>query len=390
MWWKSHTRAYLDYAGATPVSRVAHAALLEVSHYFANPGAIHRDGVRAKEALESARKDIAAVCGCRAAEVYFTSGATEANNLAIIGLARELEREGRILSETHWVTSAIEHASIQNVYKELERRGARVTYVQPNKKGVIRPERVVEALTPETVMISIGWANSEIGTIQPLHGIIKAVRAACQDRVMPLFHTDAGQAPLYLKSTVHGLGLDMMTLDSGKLYGPRGIGVLYVRREVTVGSIVYGGGQERGLRPGTEPVALAAGMAAGLREAVEIREREIKRLGTLREQLLQAISTACPGVIINGEGDQLPHMLNISLLDVDTEYLALALDHEGVSVSTKSACNEGERVSYVVEALGHSDVRARHTLRISMGRDTTTKDIDLLTKSIKRCIVPSR
>ena len=257
---------------------------------------------------------------------------------------------------------------------EIERLGGKVTHVDPDKRGIIWPKAVVEAMKPHTVFVSIGWANSEIGVVQPIRDISRAVREKKEEVI---FHTDAGQAPLYLSPHVHTLGVDLMTLDSGKFYGPRGVGALYISNRTELAPILLGGGQERGLRAGTENVALAAGFAAALSIVSSERNTESHRLGKLRDDFARDITAHIPEAVINGDPKRLvPHMLNISIPGIQSEYVTLALDAVGVSISTKSACREGEdRRSRVVEMLTDEAWRAENTLRFSLGRETSERDL---------------
>lgn len=369
-------RIYLDYAAATPVCKEARKAQRQAEALVGNPGAIHAEGVAAKQALERARADIAKNLGCRAGEVTFTAGGTEANNLAILGYARALEHRGVALTDTHWITTAIEHPSVLAPFQELERRGALVSYVQPSENGEIRSDAVAALLQENTVFVSIGWANGEIGTVQPLHAIAKTLHNFDHgDTVVKrvVLHSDAGQAPLYFPSQVSGLGVHMLTLDSSKLYGPRGTAALYSARECELAPILFGGSQERGLRPGSESVASAAGFAAAFNVAAHEREQEHERLAKLRKEFIDALQKQIPDAVVNGTNDmQLPNIVNLSIPDIHSEYVTLALDHRGVAISTKSACREGEEQrSHVVAALGGDmSSRAENTLRFSFGRET--------------------
>lgn len=274
---------------------------------------------------------------------------------------------------------------------EIERLGGKVSHVDPNEKGIITPEAVVATMKPHTKLVSIGWANHELGVVQPIRDIARAMREKNPDT---LLHTDAGQAPLYLSPQVHTLGVDLMTLDSGKLYGPRGIGALYISNRVSaswrIAPIILGGGQERGLRAGTENVALAAGFAEAFALIARERDKESRRLEKLRDNFARDVIARIPNVVINGDLKRvLPHMLNISIPDIQSEYITLTLDHAGVALSTKSACREGEeKRSHVVEALGGPAWRAANTLRFSLGRDTNERDIgraiELLAKTIAK------
>jgi len=399
---KASSRIYLDYASATPVCEAAVLAVADASTILGNPGAIHAEGVEATRALTRARESIAAEIGCKAREVIFTSGGTEANNLAILGFARKLMLQSNLeksdlhkkcegltfttLAGTHWVVSAIEHPSVLECFIEIERLGGEVTHVDPDERGVITPEAVSQTLRPNTVFVSIGWGNSEIGTTQPLAQIARVIRDfenKNKDIASPyfsdaiVFHSDAGQASLYRPLQVHSLGVDLLTLDAGKLYGPRGVGALFVGKDVELAPIMLGGKQERGLRAGTENVALAAGFAAALAHVASERASESKRLEKLRDDFAREISARIPGAVINGDlVHAMPHILNVSIPNTQSEYLVLALDHQGIALSTKSACREGEASrSHVVEVLGGEKWRAENTLRFSLGTFTTQDDL---------------
>ncbi len=384
-------RIYLDYASATPIVSEAQKALISALRIYANPGAIHSEGVVARRALASARERIAAHLGCKAREVIFASGLTEANAIAIVGAARALLLQRRTLKGTHWIVSSIEHSSVLECFAEVERMGGSVTHVDPDPSGIISPQRILSALKQGTVFVSVGWGNNEIGIIQPLSEIARSIREheKKHDSIV-LFHSDAGQAPLYLKTQVHSLGVDMFSLGSGKLYGPRGIGALYLRNRAELAPIVFGGGQERGLRSGTEDPVLAIGFAEAYDAIAKERESEARRLRDLRDALAHGIMEKIPGVVVNGNlKHAMPHMLNISIPgERSGEYLVLALDAKGIALSTKSACREGEAISHVVGALGGDPWRAKNTLRFSLGRDTTARDLKRIIMTLEELLRP--
>ncbi len=389
-------RVYLDYASAPPVRAEAEAAMREAAHLVGNPGAIHREAVEAKKSLQHSRERIARMLEVKARDVVFTSGLTESNNLAILGFARQLERTRRSLEGTHWVVSAIEHSSVLACFAEVERLGGTVTHLDPDERGLITSAAVQSVLKAHTVFVSIGWANNEIGTVQPLRDIAATLRAYEKAQGSEIiFHTDAGQAPLYLSTTAHSLGVDLIALGSNKLYGPHGIGALYRSHRVHLAPVLFGGPQESGLRAGTENVALAAGFATACECAARERESEAKRLRAMRDSLARAILAEVPEVIVNGDMQHaMPHMLNISVPDISSEYLALALDARGFALSTKSACREGEEsLSHVVAALpvgrqvsGGEAWAAAHTLRISLGRETRPRDLAAFPGTLHRIL----
>ena len=380
-------RVYLDYASATPVLPEASTAVGEAEKTFGNPGSIHTEGVTAKRKLEQARESIAKELACKARELVFVSSGTEANNLAIVGFAKKLERIRRTLEGTHWIVFAMEHPSVLECFVEVERLGGEVTHLAPDGNGIVHLQSVEQALRPETIFISIGWANHEIGVVQKIADISRVIRASEErNKREIMFHCDAGQAPLYRAPRVHTLGVDMLSLDSGKLYGPRGIAALYLSHRVALAPVILGGSQERGLRAGTENVALAIGFEAAITAIALKRDRESHRLRKLRDDLAQKIVEIIPEAVINGDlRHALPHILNISIPHIDSEYIALALDKEGIAIATKSACREGEESqSHVVAALGGDEWRKENSLRFSLGRDTREKDLRVAVKALQQ------
>ncbi|MDO8620558.1 MAG: cysteine desulfurase family protein [bacterium] len=380
-------RIYMDYASTTPLDpRVGKVMEPFFTKSFGNPSSIHAEGVVAKKALDNARTNVARCLEAHADEIVFTSGGTEANNLAIFGVVNFFTRSD--LVKPHIVTTNIEHSSVLEPLKELERKGrAEVTYVPVEENGIVKAENILSAIHPNTVLISVQYANNEIGTIQPIRKIgqllssVKGQRSKVKGRekVYPLFHVDACQAPLYLRCLVNALGVDLLTLDAHKIYGPKGVGALYVRRGTPLSPILLGGGQERGLRSTTENIPAIVGFAEALRIATTEREKESLRIGKLRDQLHSDIlqNVGMTKVIFNGDiKERLPNNLNISFFGVDTEFLTLRLDAEGIAVSTKSSCLKDEKESYVVSALGGTKERARCSLRFTLGRFTTKKEIE--------------
>jgi cysteine desulfurase len=379
MWWGS-PRVYLDNASSTLPLQEAIVAMRESEHLRGNPGGIHGEGVEAKEALAHARSVIAKELACKARDVIFTSGLTESINLAILGFARNLQIKG-VFEGTHWIVSSIEHSAVLECFGEIEPLGGTVTHINPDERGIFLPEKVLHAIRENTIFISIGWSNSEIGIVQPIRDISRAVKEKHPHIVI---HSDAGQAPPYLSPHVHTLGVDLMSLGSNKLYGPHGVGALYVSRAVDLSPVIFGGKQERGLRSGTENVALAAGFARAFETIARERADEALRLRTLRDAFARDILAKIPGAVLNTDiKHSLPHMLNVSFPDIQSEYVTLALDRAGIAISTKSACREGEeRRSHVVDALRGPEWRAANTLRFSLGRDTTRRDLARALKAL--------
>jgi len=381
MFW-GNRRIYLDYASSTLPLKEALAAMREAEGLIGNPGGIHTEALAARDALDMARDGVARELACKGREIIFTSGLTESINLAILGFARKISRglasrenaQGLALRSTHWIVSSIEHSAVLESFAEIERLGGAVTHIDPNEKGIFDVETAVQAMRPETVFISIGCANNEIGVVQPIRDISRAVKDKNPNVVI---HSDAGQAPLYLSPHVHTLGVDLMSFGSNKLYGPHGVGALYVAANTELSPIILGGGQERGLRSGTENVALAAGFAAAFAQVARERESEARRLRELRDAFAKEMTESIPSAVLNTDLKRsLPHMLNVSIPDIQSELVALALDHRGIAISTKSACAEGgAKQSHVVAALSDEDWRAENTLRFSLGRDTSARDL---------------
>lgn len=392
MWW-GNRRIYLDYASSTLPLKEALSAMREAEGLIGNPGGIHAEAVAARDVLDKARDGVARELACKGREIIFTSGLTEAINLAVLGFARKLQMKGEF-EGTHWIVSSIEHSAVLESFAEIERLGGTVTHIDPNEKGFFDVETVVNAIRPKTVLLSIGWANNEIGIVQPIRDISRAVK---EKNPKITIHSDAGQAPLYLSPQVHTLGVDLMSFGANKLYGPHGVGALYVATNTELSPVILGGGQERGLRSGTENVALAAGFARAFEIVARERHEEAKHLQELRCEFARELATNIPDTIFNTDMKRsLPHMLNISIPNIQSEYVALALDRRGIAVSTKSACAEGgAKASHVVAALGKGKWpdplegeaslmgRAENTLRFSLGRDTSARDLTKTVRALK-------
>jgi cysteine desulfurase len=409
---------YLDNAATTPVRK---EVVLTMSPFwninFGNPGSITKLGVLAKQAVENSRKTIAGVFSRRPNEIIFTSGGTESNNLAIFGVVNNLLKSGQEISALHFITSNIEHSSVVECFKELERRGAKVDYLLVNSQGFVNPRDLRKIIKPNTVLVSIGYANNEIGVIQPIREIAKEIRHARKLyqssalgnhkglALVPIFHTDASQAGLYCNLNINELGVDLLTLDAQKIHGPKGVGILFVKAELELAPIIFGGGQEGGLRSGTENVPLIVGMAKALElasgassaNALGVIRYSVKRRELLQRKLIinrnyfwQRIQKEIPGAILNGDlENRLPNNLNISIKGIDSEFTVLCLDEAGIVCSTRSACSHDEDGSAVVRALysgqgqSLSESLAKSTLRFSLSDDITKKDIDYVVSTLK-------
>ena len=370
-------RIYLDYASLTPIDP---RLLREIKRYsgteYANPSSLYKEGVAARNVLASSRKTVADAVRALPDEIIFTSGGTEANALALEGVVRAARARG--LTKPHLIISTIEHSSVIETAAMLERNGVEVTRIPVDMYGVVSPEEVKKALRPETILVSVMHVNNEIGTIQPIREIAKMVRHArktfhgdtTDQSRYPLFHTDAAQAPLYLEIGVEKLGVDMLTLDSAKIYGPRGMGCLYIKRGTPIEPIMYGGGQEKGLRSGSENIPSIAGFTKAMEMALKDKDKEVQRREELKSFFIAELHKIRADIQINpattqvdpdrrGTGSfvpeivkQAPHILNVSIPGIDNEFFLFQLDAHGVSISTKSSCLRDEDESYVLKAIG--------------------------------------
>jgi cysteine desulfurase len=371
---------YLDHAAATPLDSDVLAAMQPFfAEQFYNPSAQYLPAQRVRQALETARSNVAQQLGARASEIIFTAGGTEANNLAVQGvLAR--------YPDGHVVVSAIEHDAVLMPAAQYDHTIAKVT-----QQGIVDLADLQAAITNQTVLVSVMYANNEVGTIQPIRQVAQLVaqvrearRAAGSTRPIYL-HTDACQAANYLDLHVSRLGVDMMTLNGGKIYGPKQSGVLYVASAVQLQPVIRGGGQERGLRSGTENVAACVGFAKALEAAQVRRHTECERLMQLQAYAYKQIEQQLPQAVINGsQKHRLPNNLHITLPGTDNERLLVQLDGQGILAAAGSACSASdEEPSHVLLAMGLSSVDAQSSLRITMGRATQQSDIDALIRAIR-------
>lgn len=385
-------RVYLDYAASTPVDEQVVLAMEPYwNEHFGNPGGLHREGVFAKKAINRSRKNIASALGVRDDEIIFTGSGTEANNLAIFGVVNDLIHRKCGLDKMHFITSVFEHPSVLNSFEELEARGANVTYVGVTPDGHVNPADVMEALKESTTLVSIMYANNEIGTLNQISSIakhIKAFRKQNKSGTYPYFHVDASQALLFASLHMKKLGVDMLTIDAQKIYGPKGVGALYRRRNVGITQVIIGGRQEFGLRPGTESVPLIVGFSKALELVKKTRSTEVVRLQTLRDYFLELLKQLGTKIEINGGvKHRVPNNVNISIPGIENEYAVVLLDNMGIACGSRSACigNSGKE-SYVVAALGKSQEYATSSLRFTLGKHTSKKDIDYTFSCIKKII----
>lgn len=378
-------KVYLDHSATTPVDpRVVEAMLPYLTEKFGNASSVHLFGQEARAAADRARRQVAALIGARPNEIIFTSGGTEANNLAIRGVCELAESHGR-----HIITSSIEHPSVRGALESLEKRGWVVTRLPVYDDGIIRLEDVRSALRPETVLISVMMANNEIGTIQPAKEIGELVKEERQRGRRHLwFHTDAVQAAGRLPIEVEHLGCDLLSLSAHKIYAPKGTGALFLRRGVRLTPQQVGGHQERERRAGTESIAniVAFGTAAELAQR-EMSERN-EHTRRLRDRFENAVTASIDDIAFNGNRERrLPHLSNISFRFIEGEGLLIHLDMQGIAVSTGSACSSGTlEPSPVIRALGRDEELARGAIRFSFGKDNTEEDVDYLLEVLPRAV----
>lgn len=380
---------YLDHAATTYVDpRVLEAMTPYFSGVFANPSSFHTPGLRAKEAVAEARSTIATILNARPEDVLFTSGGTESDNMAVVGIP--LSSRHASLATRHVIASAIEHHAVLEPLLELQKKGMIELSILPvDGNGLVNPDELERMLRPDTVLVSVMMANNEIGTIEPIAEIGKRILAwrKKQKTALPYFHTDACQAAGALDLDVEKLHVDALTLNGSKIYGPKGIGVLYLRRGTPLEPLVRGGGQERGLRSGTENVPGIVGLATALRLAQQENETENARLCSLRDRLIEGL-LAIPKTRLNGHPtERLPNSVNISFIDIEGEAAVLYLDAEGIYVSTGSACaSTSLDPSHVILATGLSYEAAHGSIRFTLGKRTTAEDIEYVIDRMPRVI----
>jgi len=363
MFWKK--RIYADAAAATPLSARSRDELVRLLGLYGNAGALHKEGVDAKKELEKARKSIADSIGAHADEIVFTASGTEGNNLALHGALRPLLLQQ---GEVHAITCAIEHQSILEPLRALEREGLYTTVLPVDSEGVVSPESLREALNDETALVSIQLVNSEVGTVEPVRELAKALR---KSGGKILFHTDASQAPLWVDINVEKLGVDLMTLDGQKVLGPKGVGALYVRRGTPIEPILWGGKQERALRGGTENVPQAGAFAVALADAQSGVDERVKKMTEVRDYCWSEIQKLLPDAILNGPdpsgSTRVANNLSVSVPGLEAEMAVVSLDALGVAASTRSACNIGsDEPSHVIKALGVPKEMAGTAIRLTL------------------------
>lgn len=395
-------RVYLDYAATTPVdARVMRAMRPYFDANFGNAGSLHFFGQKAVSAVDAARASIALALGAQFGEVIFTGSATEANNLVLRGLFRTFKLFSGVFPRSlrpRIIVSAIEHESVLATAKDLEREGAEVVVLKVSKTGEVDLKELERKINTRTILVSVMYVNNEVGTIEPVFKISKIIsdfrdaeKSKNKEINFPLFHTDAVQAFQYLPCDVNDLGVDFLTLSAHKLYGPKGIGALYVRKTAPISSVITGGGQEFGLRSGTENVSSILGLAEAARIAAAQRYGEHKRVMVLAEYFWSEVKKIYPTAKLNGPeigSDRLANNLNIYFPGKSTQFLLTKLDMLGVAASSGSACSARSLTpSYVLRALYGDEGRARESIRFSLGRYTTKDDLRAVTGILKKALI---
>lgn len=413
-------RIYLDHAATTPLDPKVKKAMESFwSKDFGNPSSLYKEGRDARKSVIESRLNISKVLGVKAEEIIFTSSGTESDNLAILGVTdyyrsnfsrlnpltsgragsppdfaatKSLragdteEKSKRNSPKMHAITTKIEHHAVLNAFKELEKRGWEVTYIGVGKDGLVDSADIKKAIKPETVLISVMYANNEIGTIQPISEIGKIIKTYKREKKVdhPYFHTDACQAAGYLDLNVEKLGVDLMTLNGSKIYGPKGVGVLFVKRNVGISPLTFGGEQEKSLKPGTENVPGIVGMAEALKLVQKNKEKEVKKITKLRDYFIDQLVNKIPKVYLNGSiSERLPNNINVSVLGVEGESLVLYLDEYGIAASTGSACSSMSlEPSHVIKCLNQDPLYAHGSLRFTLGKSNNKKEIDYVVKSL--------
>ena len=368
-------RIYADNAATTKTSKTALNAMLPyMEEFYGNPSSLYEFGQRAKEALEDARSRIARCLGCEAREIIFTSGGSEADNQAILSCAYAGEKKGK----KHIISTAFEHHAVLHTLQKLKKQGFEITLLDVHKNGIVTPEQVKDAIREDTALVSVMYANNEIGTIQP----IAEIGAICRERGVP-FHTDAVQAVGHVHIDVKEQNIDMLSLSAHKFHGPKGCGALYARRGITLESLINGGAQERGKRAGTENVPAIMGMAAALEEACANIDKNSERLTALRNKLISGLDKIPYGELNGDAIKRLPGNVNFCFEGIEGESLLLLLDDRGICASSGSACTSGSlEPSHVLLAIGRPHEVAHGSLRLTIGEDTSEEDINYMVTEV--------
>lgn len=372
-------KIYADNAATTQMSENAIQAMLPyMREVYGNPSSLYEIGQKAKEALENARDRAAAVLNCSAREIYFTSGGSEADNQAIVSAARLGEKKGK----KHIISTTFEHHAVLHTLKKLEKEGFEIEFLDVHNNGIVTAKQVEEAIREDTALVTIMYANNEIGTVQP----IKEIGAVCREKKV-LFHTDAVQAIGHVSVDVERDNIDMLSLSAHKFHGPKGVGILYAKKGILLSNIIEGGAQERGKRAGTENLPGIAGMVTALEDATKDLEGYKNKLLPLRDKLIAGLDEI-PYSELNGDrNERLPGTVNFCFEGIEGESLLLLLDDKGISASSGSACTSGSLdPSHVLLAIGRPHEVAHGSLRLSLAEDVTEEEIDYLIQSVKEVV----
>jgi cysteine desulfurase len=373
-------RAYFDHNATTPVDpAVLEVVVRTLRDDFGNASSVHHFGQRAKAVLDDARTAVSRLLGGEPSEVVFTSGGTESDNFALRGAGEALEPTGR----KHLIATTIEHEAVLVTLKALARRGWKTTLLPVGPTGIVSPDALRDAITPDTAVVSVMHANNEIGTIQPIAELAEIAHAHGA-----LFHTDAVQSAGKIRVDVRALGPDLVSISGHKFYGPKGAGALWIRRGTRIAAILTGGKHERSRRAGTENVAGIAGLGAAAQLAIKKLDAEAKRLGALRDRLEAEVMAIVPGTVVNGaRTPRVPNTTNISFEGIEAESLLIALDLEGIAVSTGSACSSGTlEPSHVLRAMGFPPHRTQNSIRISLGAGNTDNEVDEFLEKLPKVV----
>ncbi len=373
-------QVYLDYAAATYIEPAVLKKMQPyLSKFFGNASSLHSLGQTSKNAIEKARQEITRILGVLPEEIIFTGSGTESTNLAIFGIVRAYKKFGN-----HIIVSKIEHKAVLESVKVLKKEGFKITYLNVDKNGIVKLDEFKKALSKKTILVSIMYANNEIGTIQPIAEISKIIKNFKKEKTFPFFYTDACQAAGALMLDIKKLGVDALTLNSSKIYGPKGVSCLYMSKNIKIEPIIIGGGQENNLRAGTENPALIVGFAEALKLAEKMRKKENLRLTNLRDYFIKNILKSVNGCQLSGDAQKrLPNNINLLFLGVEGEALVLRLDLYGIYTSTGSACVSSDfTASHVSSALGIKKELIYNSLRLTLGRKTTKKDLDFVLKTL--------
>jgi cysteine desulfurase len=384
---------YLDHAAATPLDRKVFTAMKPfILEHFFNPSALYDGARKNQQALAEARAAVAEILHTNASSIYFTRGGTESINLAVLGCARKYAHQGK-----HIISTRTEHTAVLETLSALEEDGFNITYLPVDLAGNISLSDFKKALRKDTILVTFMYVNNEIGTIHPIADIGKMILSWRKEQktMFPFFHTDACQATNYLPLSVEVLHIDLLSLNGAKIYGPKSAGILYKRRGIELAPILFGGGHEGGVRPGTEDVAACVGMAKALQISEKLRDKETKRICILRDYFWQKLKRTILGIVLNGpdmpSGNRLANNLNISFIGAESETIIIYLDAHGIAVASGAACStDSDEPSHVLRACGLDQDCLASSIRFTLGRASTKKDMDIAVKKLSAIIKKAR